>query len=493
MSGAQVGYFNIVQLGPGSSVPRSSDYEVESLTGDFESHGGVGRTTWSTFSNGAMAHMRIENVGPRRMCRPVPGPPSARPDFANWGVGGAVESCSVGGSQEQLPTVPTTSDGGFGAAVFAGTPSNTRERPEAHRQSKKRGRTGQWTDEQLVAVVAAVDAGCQLASTTRAIGIPATSLKDHVHGKTIKRNNRRQGVLTVEEETALVKWMLEMQDHAHPISIFELRRKVAEITQEQWTPFTDGIPDKGWLKWFRNRHPELTLRSAQGLDEGRARGLNPSSVASLYENLQKAYEEHSYSPSHIWNADESEAQAGRNGGGTLVFARRGTRSVHTTIPSSNEHLTVLSTVNALGQSIPNFYIFKGKRKLRNYIVRCEQDSCMAMQPNGWMTAFLFSAWITHFLCIVRRRYGISQANRHLLILDGHGSHLTLEVVQKAKSEGLDIITLPSHTSHRLQPLDVTIFKPFKTTFRACRDRWTIQNKGHTARKEDLAEWVSIGL
>ena len=118
---------------------------------------------------------------------------------------------------------------------------------------------------------------------------------------------------------------------------------------------------------------------------------------------------------------------------------------------------------------------------------------MAMQPNAWMTAFLFSAWITHFLSIVRRRYGISQANRHLLILNGHGSHVTLEVVQKTKSEGLDIITLPSHTNYRLQPLDVTIFKPFKTTFRACRDRWTIQNKGQTARKEDLVEWMSKGL
>ena len=140
-------------------------------------------------------------------------------------------------------------------------------------------------------------------------------------GRQSREKKDATGMLTMEEETALVKWMLEMQNHGHPISIFELRRKVAEITQERWTPFTDGIPRRGWLKWFRNRHPELTLRSAQGLEEGHARGLNPSSVASLYENLQRAYEEHSYSPSHIWNADESGAQVGRNGGSTLVFAR----------------------------------------------------------------------------------------------------------------------------------------------------------------------------
>ena len=71
-----------------------------------------------------------------------------------------------------------------------------------------------------------------------------------------------------EEESTLVKWILEMQKHAHPISIFELRRKVAEITQERWTPFKDGIPSRGWLRWFRNRHLELTLRSAQGLEQG---------------------------------------------------------------------------------------------------------------------------------------------------------------------------------------------------------------------------------
>ena len=110
-----------------------------------------------------------------------------------------------------------------------------------------------------------------------------------------------------------MKWMLEMQEHAHPICIMELRRKVAEITQDRWTPFKDGIPGCGWLRWFQNRHPELTLRSAQALEEARAKGLNPNSVASFYDNLQAAYQQHGYSPSHIWNADKSGAQAGRSG------------------------------------------------------------------------------------------------------------------------------------------------------------------------------------
>jgi hypothetical protein len=35
--------------------------------------------------------------------------------------------------------------------------------------------------------------------------------------------------------------------------------------------------------------------------------------------------------------------------------------------------------------------------------------------------------------------------------------------------GLDTITLPSHTSHDLESLDVSCFKPFKITFRKVRN------------------------
>jgi hypothetical protein len=37
------------------------------------------------------------------------------------------------------------------------------------------------------------------------------------------------------------------------------------------------------------------------------------------------------------------------------------------------------------------------------------------------------------------------------------------------NSGLDIVSLPSHTSHALQPLHVSCFKPFKSAFRQIRD------------------------
>jgi hypothetical protein len=64
-----------------------------------------------------------------------------------------------------------------------------------------------------------------------------------------------------------------------------------------------------------------------------------------------------------------------------------------------------------------------------------------------MTTFLFK----EFLFFLKRSIlsGISLTNKLLLILDEHGSHVTLEAIEQVKKFGLDMITLSSHTSRAL--------------------------------------------
>lgn len=75
---------------------------------------------------------------------------------------------------------------------------------------------------------------------------------------------------------------------------------------------------------------------------------------------------------------------------------------------------------------------------------------------------------------------MSHTNWHLSILDGHNNHVIIDVVHQVKSARLDLITLPSHTSHVWQQSYVSYFKSFKSAFRVCRDHWSIQNKGKGA-------------
>ncbi len=102
--------------------------------------------------------------------------------------------------------------------------------------------------------------------------------------------------------------------------------------------------------------------------------------------------------------------------------------------------------------------------------------------------FLFQGVPFFFKKFVKN--GVSFTNRHLLVLDGHGSHVTLKVVSQAQEMGLDMITLPSHTSRDLEPLDVSCFKPFKTTFRKVRDVAMFRNNHMELYKITLDGWVN---
>ena len=272
----------------------------------------------------------------------------------------------------------------------------------------------------------------------------------------------------------------------------QLKNKVAEITQDRITPFKDGIPGQSWMRWFRARHPELVLRMPQGLDYKRARVVNPETVAIFFGNLEALYLQHNYPQKCIWNADESGCQANQNGL-SKVFAKRGIRGVHQVIPSEREWLSILSAINASGGTIPNYYIFKGVRKFRDYTALCEEGAPLGMQKKGWMDTIHFMEWMDHFIHKLESQDILSQEKRHLLILDGHKSHMSLDILLKAKEHGIDMLSLPSHTSHELQPLDKACFRPFMVAFRAYRDVWLNKNSGCKCLKEDLAHWASLAL
>jgi hypothetical protein len=73
-------------------------------------------------------------------------------------------------------------------------------------------------------------------------------------------------------------------------------------------------------------------------------------------------------------------------------------------------------------------------------------------------------------------------NQHLLILDGDGCHVTIEVIEHAQPFGLDMITLPFHTSHVLQLLNVSRFKSFKTTSKTKKDNAMVINNHYELKK-----------
>ncbi|KAJ8911223.1 hypothetical protein NQ315_014935 [Exocentrus adspersus] len=82
-------------------------------------------------------------------------------------------------------------------------------------------------------------------------------------------------------------------------------------------------------------------------------------------------------------------------------------------------------------------------------------------------------------------------NPSLIIFDNHESHLSLEVIKLAKRSGVEILTLPLHSSNKLQPLDVGVFGPFQSYYRTAHDSWMTRHPGKTFSIYNVAECVGI--
>jgi len=87
------------------------------------------------------------------------------------------------------------------------------------------------------------------------------------------------------------------------------------------------------------------------------------------------------------------------------------------------------------------------------------ETLFRMLWSGWMGQELFSKWFSkQFL-----KHAVP-TRQLLLLLDGHSSHYTLELVKLAEKQKVVIFCLPSHTTADSQLLDASCFKPLKSNW-----------------------------
>jgi hypothetical protein len=109
---------------------------------------------------------------------------------------------------------------------------------------------------------------------------------------------------------------------------------------------------------------------------------------------------------------------------------------------------------------------------------------MVMQKKTWMTIFLFKEFKGFFKRII---------DQDLLILNGHGSHVTLKAIEQTHAFILNMVTLQTIFQMHYNFYKCIVSKPFKTTFRKERDNAMIKNKYLKLNKIKLTTWVDPTL
>ena len=60
-------------------------------------------------------------------------------------------------------------------------------------------------------------------------------------------------------------------------------------------------------------------------------------------------------------------------------------------------------------------------------------------------------------------------------MDNHKSHISIKTIDFTRENDIVILSIPPHTSNKIQPLDKTAFGPFKPYFSQSMNSWMIYN------------------
>lgn len=102
---------------------------------------------------------------------------------------------------------------------------------------------------------------------------------------------------------------------------------------------------------------------------------------------------------------------------------------------------------------------------------------------------IFDDWSRRFIedtAALRRRVGTI-----VLTLDGYAAHLSLPALTQFRDNGIVVVALPSHTSHKTQVLDASCFYPFKIAVKDVFHDRALQTSRQQVSRNDVFTLVEI--
>jgi len=299
----------------------------------------------------------------------------------------------------------------------------------------------------------------------------------------------------MKDETALVDYVVRASKLYYGLSISELRQLAFQYAKKMNIKYPDQwnqqqMTGKGWYYLFMKRHPILSLRTPEQTSMHRIKSFCKENVEAFFCNYERVLTQVApFQPNQIWNMDESGFSTVPTKVGKVISLKGSKRVGQVSSAERGTLVTMALAVNASGNSIPPFFLFPRKKMQTTFLENASCGSAGLANESGWMQQAEFVSFIEHFIQFVRP----SKDYPALLLLDNHASHLSITALDLAAENGITLLTFPPHCSHRMQPLDVSVYGPVKTYYKSQCNTWQKAHAGQVLEIRHIPQLVCSTL
>ncbi|KAJ8885068.1 hypothetical protein PR048_011264 [Dryococelus australis] len=312
---------------------------------------------------------------------------------------------------------------------------------------------------------------------------PGKTVRRQLQFQTVKKGMGRMQDIPPEIEASLVDHIFLTESRGFGLSISEVETVTYKLALKEGLQVRfsheKGKAGKTWFYTFKKRHPNLSVRKPEALSLVRARGMNEADVTNIFEMFENLLNENNLFgvPARIHNADETGLQINNRPEKTLSMkGKRNEMSV--TAKERGEAVTIRTCVSATGVFLPPFVVFKGKNMKQEFRDNLPPGSVVFMTDSGYITIELFRKFHEHF--VAHKPQG---KKSNLLEVDGLSTHVSdPDILQFAVDNSIIMISIPPHTSHYIQPLDRSFFRPLKMHYCGVCNNWIKQNPTRSVTK-----------
>jgi 4-hydroxybenzoate polyprenyltransferase len=317
----------------------------------------------------------------------------------------------------------------------------------------------QYTEDDIAQAIKDVANGAALKSAAKEWGVPPNTLRDRIKGSeghSIAAESQQR--LSRVQEDHLANWILAQEALGVPLTHAQIKEFAQRLLVLKGDPRPLG---KRWMQAFLRRNPILKTKRFRNIDSQRVNGATTPIIKAWFQLLLLPQIQ-AIKPEHRYNMDESGIMEGFGANG-LVVGSAGKRSIQKKQPGSRTWTSFLECISATGKALTPLVIFKGKTVQQQWF---PQD----LTPyDKWQFTATENAWTTDATAIEwLQKVFLPQTDTiepRLLILDGHGSHETTDFMYLCYQHNIYLLFLPPHSSHVLQPLDLSVFSSLKSHYR----------------------------